>query len=109
MVLRHCAWTRFPAAAPAERGEFVKVFRMDEESFYAARDLQEAQAEYTSDCGRPAEEVVELADAQLDAYTIALQDENEELTGESVTFRQQLQEETNGEECDAFLLCSMDF
>lgn len=64
----------------------MHVFQMDDEQYYAARNLEEAQAEFTSDWGKPAETAVEL-------------------TGASVTFRAQLEEETHGEDRDAFLLC----
>ena len=84
----------------------MKVFDIDDGEYYAARSREEAVAAYRDDTGQEPMEVVELSDGDLDTLKVGLEDEDELPTDETATFRQYLEEETGGEEVDAFLLCS---
>jgi hypothetical protein len=83
----------------------MHVYMFDDSTFYAARNMDEAKKKYASDFSSPAEEVIELSDKDLDRLKVAVTDENDERTGESITFRQHLETETGGKDWDAFFFC----
>jgi len=79
-----------------------------EGDYYAARSLEEAVEEFREMVLRNPEEAHEVPDDAMDRLEVALTDENDELTGERVTFRQYLQSQTCGEDSAAFFLCGED-
>ncbi len=90
----------------------LHVYKFTDETFpdsifIAARDAEEAVGElhacYTCDAITP----VQLSDADLDRLKVSVLDEDDAFTGEQITMRQYLDEQTgkDPEGEDAFVLC----
>jgi hypothetical protein len=83
----------------------MHVYKLGEETYYAARSVEEARAEYVKDVGKAPDQEVELSEEALDRMTVAIADEDEKPTGEVMTFRQFLDAETGGVDGEAFFFC----
>lgn len=89
----------------------MKVYEMDfdedEHDYIAAQSPEDAQDYFTERHGEPAKAVRQLTDEQIDTMTVAVSDEDESLTGETVTLREMVgHPNPNNSLAEAWLVCS---
>ena len=75
-----------------------------EVEYYCARKEEEARAAHDADWEDKAQTVVPLTEDEMERFTVAMTDENEEETGEFMTFKDYLAE-LGAEDREAFQFC----
>jgi len=75
-----------------------------EVEYYCARKEEEARAAHDAGWEDKAQTVVPLTEDEMERFTVAMTDENEEETGEFLTFKDYLAE-LGAEDREAFQFC----